>query len=305
MHKSWRSKISIAIIILLVLAVGLFLNKPTKSLPKTGATETLPDLTAITGDPVIVAAGDIACGDSLIKLASECKHVETAKLIEEIDPNLVLTLGDIQYPTATKSLLENYYHPTWGRFKNITRPTIGNHELADSKATDYFNYFGELAGEFGLGYYSFDMGKWHLISLNSNTLTQAQLKWLQEDLQSHQSRCTLAYYHHPRFSSGMHGSDIRIDPLWQILQKNSVDLVLNGHDHTYERFAKIDGMRQFIVGTGGRNLYGYKTIHPSSEIRQNESFGVLKLTLKAESFDWEFVPIKGSSFTDSGSESCH
>lgn len=256
-------------------------------------------------DLVVVAAGDIACGDSLIKLPGECQDQATSQLILEINPDLVLALGDLQYPTSSRVLLDNFYNRSWGKFKKITRPTLGNHDLVDPVDTAYFNYFGDLAGEAGKGYYSFDLREWHLISLNSNQIDQSQLDWLEQDLENHPAGCTLAYFHHPLYSSGLHGANRSVQPLWDLLTKHNVEMVLNGHDHIYERFTPIKGIRQFIVGTGGRNLYSFKQISPQSEARQNKNFGVLKLILKPASYAWEFISIKGGDFTDQGSSPCH
>ena len=236
----------------------------------------------------------------------------------------VITLGDNQYDSASTEELNASYHPSWGRVKSITRPGIGNHE--PGSASDYFDYFNGVgvqdgpAGERGKGYYSFDVGSWHLIALNSNCSTvdcsagSPQEQWLRADLAAHPNACTLAYWHHPRFSSGHDGDNISTQPIWQALYEANADVALVGHSHDYERFAPQDvngnldrtrGIRQFVVGTGGAFFTGISSPKANSEVRQNSTFGVLKLTLHPTSYDWEFAPEAGQSFTDSGSESCH
>jgi len=263
-----------------------------------------PEVAAAT-DPVVVAAGDI-CGS-----ATDCDP--TADLVEQINPTRALTLGDNAYPDGSPSQFSSYYDPNWGRFKAKTSPAPGNHDYHLSGASGYFGYFGPLAPA---EYYSYDVGSWHLISLNSEisvSSSSAQLNWLRNDLAAHPNQCTLAYWHKPRFSSGTtHGGSSSFDPFWQALYAAKADVVLVGHEHNYERFAKQNpsgaadpnGIQQFVVGTGGAGLYGFGTPVANSQVRDSTSFGVLKLTLHASSYDWQFVPIAGSSFTDSGSGSC-
>jgi 3',5'-cyclic AMP phosphodiesterase CpdA len=266
-------------------------------------------------DPVLVGAGDIA----------DCKQIEgakaTAKLLERI-PGTVFTLGDNAYPRGTAEQFQDCYGPTWGRFLETTRPTVGNHEYETGGAAAYFAYFGEAAGPPDKGYYSYDLGKWHVVVLNSNCgeiggcrAGSPQEQWLRRDLAEHPSVCTVAMWHHPRFSSASeHGDDGRTRDLWKALEEGDAEIVLSGHDHTYERFAPrdadglpdpIQGIRQFVVGTGGRHEYAWGAIQPESEAHNNKTFGVLKLTLHPDSYDWEFVPIDGETFTDSGTAKCH
>ena len=258
-----------------------------------------------TTDPVIVAAGDICSS------ARDC--APTAALLDRIDPDRVLTLGDNAYDDGSPSQFMNYYAPNWGRFKSKTSPTPGNHEYHTSGARGYFDYFGARAPA---EYYSFDLGTWHVISLNSEVSISsgsAQETWLRADLAAHPSECILAYWHRPRFSSGSrHGSSSRFVPLWSALLAAGADVVLNGHEHNYERFARQDangsahpqGIRQFVVGTGGAVLYPFDTPIANSEVRNSTTFGVLKLVLHASSYEWTFVPVAGASFTDSGSSAC-
>jgi len=258
------------------------------------------------GDPVITAAGDI-CSTS-----TDC--APTASLIDSIAPTRVLTLGDNAYPDGAPSDYTSYYEPNWGRFKAKTSPAPGNHDYHTSGGSGYFAYFGSQAPA---EYYSYDIGSWHLISLNgeiSVSAGSAQETWLKNDLAAHSAKCTLAYWHEPRFSSGAeHGSDSSFDPFWRDLYAAGADIVLSGHDHEYERFAPQNpsgaadpnGIREFVVGTGGASHYTFSAPIANSEVRDNTSFGVLKLTLHASSYDWQFVPVKGASFTDSGSTACH
>jgi acid phosphatase type 7 len=263
---------------------------------------------------VLVGAGDIA----------DCRDLSgaeaTAKLLDEI-PGTVMAVGDLAYPDGSK---ENFscYDRTWGRAKTRTRPAPGNHEFHSNGATPYFEYFGPAAGDPGSGYYSYNAGAWHIIVLNSECADiggcypgSREEKWLRADLSSHPSSCTLAYWHKPLFSSGgAHGNDLEVNPLWQALYDAGADVVINGHDHDYERFAPQNpqgqadvprGMREFVVGTGGKNLRPFGPTKDNSEVRNNEAFGVLKLTLLTNSYEWLFISQQGRSFTDSGSGACH
>lgn len=269
------------------------------------------------GSAVLLAAGDIAgCSSS--------GDEATAKLLDALG-GTVATLGDNVYDSGTASEFSSCYAPNWGRHKARTYPAPGNHDYQTAGASGYYGYFGDAATplEPGCrsgckGYYSYDLGAWHVIVINSNvdmTAGSAQLQWLRADLAAHPTTCTLAYWHHPRFSSGStHGSSTASQPIWQVLYDAGADLVLVGHDHTYERFAPQDaagradsqrGIREFVVGTGGRGHYSFGTIQPNSEVRNGDTFGVLKLTLTATGYSWEFVPEAGKTFSDSGNGSCH
>ena len=269
--------------------------------------------------PVIVAAGDIADdadnpGDDI-----------TAQLIDGIDPTAVLALGDLVYESGTLAEFETWYHPTWGRHKPKTYPVPGNHEYETPGAAGYFDYFngtGSQAGPAGdraAGYYSFDVGSWHVIALNSVCdevggceADSPQEQWLRRDLAAHQNACTLAFWHHPRFTSGGHGEWMH--DIWQALYEGNADLALVGHEHNYERFAPQDaaggmdparGIRQLVVGTGGHSRHPFVTVKPNSEVRNASTFGVLELTLRSGAYDWAFRPAGGASFNDSGSSRCH
>jgi hypothetical protein len=286
-----------------------------------------------TGDPVIAAAGDIACDPASTSFfggagtSTACRQRYVSDLLTSGGLARVLTLGDNQYEDATLSKFMQSYNPSWGRVKSVTRPAIGNHEYqASTTAAGYFDYFNGSgvatgsAGARGAGYYSYDVGAWHLIELNSNcskvacSAGSAQEQWLKADLASHPAACTLAYWHHPLFSSGEHGNTTATQPLWTALYNAHADVVLNGHDHDYERFAPqtpagaadaTRGIREFVVGTGGTSQRALGTIKPNSQVRNTGDYGVLKLTLHATGYAWSFSPAAGDSFTDSGSASCH
>jgi hypothetical protein len=267
------------------------------------------------GSEVLVGAGDIAvCGST--------NDDATANLLAGIS-GTVFTLGDNAYPSGSSTDYANCYNPSWGRVKSRTMPTPGNHEYQTTAAAGYFAYFGNAAGDPSKGYYSYNLGDWHVIVLNSNSACgaiscaagSAQEQWLRADLAANTKACTLAYWHHPRFNSGLeHGNLTAVGPFWNALYEYGAEIVLNGHEHLYERFAPqtpnaaadpARGIRQFTVGTGGAALYAFSsTIQPNSERRNNTSYGVLKLTLKTGGYDWEFIPATGS-FTDSGSGTCH
>lgn len=263
---------------------------------------------------VLIGAGDIA--DCNLLAGAEA----TAKLIEQ-NPGTVMAIGDLAYPDGTKENFE-CYDKTWGRFKSRTRPAVGNHEFHSAGATFYFQYFGDVAGSSQDGYYSYELGAWHIIVLNSEckevggcNAGSRQEKWLRADLVAHPAACTLTYFHKPLFSSGgAHGDDPEVTPLWQALYDANADVVVNGHDHDYERFAPQDpagkpdakrGIREFVAGTGGKNQRPFGLPHPNSEIRNTDGFGVLKLTLRSNGYDWQFIPEAGKTFTDSGSGVCH
>jgi calcineurin-like phosphoesterase family protein len=267
--------------------------------------DTLADTVA-----VLVGAGDIAtCGSS--------DDDATAALLDGI-AGTVFTAGDNAYGDGTPTEFARCYDPTWGRHKARTRPSPGNHDYESGRADGYYGYFGARAGPAGRGYYSYDLGAWHVVSLNSNIDMSAgspQEQWLRADLAATKKRCVVAYWHHPRFSSSDdHGSEPETQPLWQALYDHGAEVVISGHDHTYERFAPQTpegaadsqrGIRQFVVGTGGKSHYGFGAPLPNSEVRDNTSYGVLKLTLDPGSYAWTFVPAAGGSFTDSGRGTCH
>jgi len=285
---------------------------------------------------LIVAAGDIACDpgdphfDGGAGTSNHCQQAATANLIASADPTAVLALGDEQYECAGVQAFAQSYDPTWGQFKAITYPVPGNQEYnssggtgcdANGQASGYFQYFGVAAGDPGKGYYSVDVGTWHIIALNVNCSAAGGCKagspqeaWLKADLAGHHNVCTLAFWHQPRFSSGSNGNDDHTDQFWVDLAQAHADVVLNGHDHDYERFAPQDpnqqqvssGIREFVVGTGGEDHGSFSgTAQPNSVVRNADTFGVLELSLHPQSYDWSFVPAEGGAFTDSGTGSCH
>ena len=268
---------------------------------------------------IVMAAGDIACEPSATVTPTRCRHRQTARLLAATRLGAILTLGDNQYEDGSYSEFtgSGAYAATWGQRKTITRPVPGNHEYHVSGASGYFDYFGSAAGERGKGYYSFELGSWHLIALNSeisSSASSSQAQWLRSDLRTTKKPCVLAYWHRPRFSSGDHGSSTSVAALWQALYEARADVVLSAHDHDYERFAlqnpsgqaDPNGIREFVVGTGGATHSSFSsTIAANSQVRNATTYGVLKLTLRAASYEWQFVPEAGGSFTDSGSNACH
>jgi hypothetical protein len=278
------------------------------------------DASRLTGTGVtIYAAGDIAeCGR---KPAAKSGAAKTAAVIDTYiagdSTAQILTIGDNAYPVGVSAEFTNCYEPTWGRFKDRTRPASGNHEYYTPEAGGYHDYFGAAAGKPPGFYYSFDLGNWHLLSINSNlhgVEREAELAWLKKDLAQSKAHCTLAYWHHPLFSSGGHGNNEKMREFWQLLQAAHADVILTGHDHDYERFAPQDadgnadsahGIREFVVGTGGAYLTPFLFRKANSEIANASTHGVLKMALKDNGYEWEFLPVAGSSFTDHGVALCH
>jgi acid phosphatase type 7 len=257
---------------------------------------------------VLVGAGDIAS-------CSSSGDAATAKLVGGI-AGTVATFGDNAYEYGSSTNYRECYAPTWGGHKARTRPSPGNHDYRTSGASGYFGYFGSAAGPQGKGYYSYNLGSWHVIALNSNismSSTSAQVRWLRSDLAAHRVACVLAYWHHPRFSSGRHGNSTAVQPLWQALYDAGADVVISGHDHVYERFAPqtptgaadpARGIRQFVAGLGGRSRYRFSAVRANSQFRYNASYGVLKLELYPTSYTWSFINT-ARTVADRGSTSCH
>jgi hypothetical protein len=279
------------------------------------------------GTPVIAAAGDIACGpadhnyNGGVGNQRACNEQSTSDLLLHAKLAGVLLLGDDQYENGTLSDFKRSFAPTWGRLGSKLHPAPGNHEYNTAGARGYFGYFGARAGPDHRGYYSYDIGSWHFVALNSNcraiggcNLTSAEGRWLKVDLAAHRAKCTLAYWHHPRFSSGRHGDEKLADGFWRELYAARADIVLVGHDHDYERFSPQDpngradpvrGIREFVVGTGGRSHDPIDRVNANSEVRNDKTFGVLELTLHNDRYDWRFVPAGRARFSDSGSDRCH
>jgi hypothetical protein len=267
---------------------------------------------------VLLAAGDIA----------ECDHQgdeATARILAEYPHATIATLGDNAYQEGTLKEFEDCYATTWGKFKDRTMPATGNHDESTKNAQGYWDYFGSSGGPYDKYYYSYDLGSWHVVVLNSDcwrvdgcAIDDPQAAWLRHDLEQHPTLCTLAYWHRPPFSSGRYGAPnetARVRPLWRVLNEQGADVLLTGHEHSYERFAPMDaegkldnaeGVRLFVVGTGGGNLRLFENPPlPTTETRQDDTWGVLKLDLKPTGYDWNFLPVAGSSFSDSGAGSCH
>ena len=277
---------------------------------------------------LVAAAGDIACdpkphlGEKFESLLGGCQASKTAQLVATVHPQALFVLGDAQYESGELDAFKQVYDRTWGRYKAITHPTPGNHEYYRSAEADgYFAYFGASAGPRPGGYYSFNLGDWHIISLNANCnfvggcgAGSPEETWLRSDLRQDHSACTLAFWHQPRFSSGTHGSDPQYGAFWDDLYAAHADVILGGHDHDYERFApqtpsahadRAHGITEFVVGTGGRSHSIFLKRQANSEARAAGTFGVLVLRFYAHSFDWHFIPIAGYAFSDRGSRECH
>jgi hypothetical protein len=275
--------------------------------------------------PVIVAAGDISCDSATPQLP--CKSKETSDLIvsERALHNavVVLPLGDLQYESGTLAEFRKNYQATWGRVNEQSHPIPGNHEYETRGAAGYFDYFASVGVAVGArteGWYSYNFGAWHFVALNSNCGSiggcgtgSAQYRWLAADLVQFPQKCTVAYTHHPFVSSGQNGSTPELLPMMQLLYANNADIVLAGHDHLYERFNPITaeqvpdavrGLQFFTIGTGGRDLYDFPRVLPSSAFRYNQNFGVLRLTMKEASYEWDFVNIAGI-VVDHGARDCH
>lgn len=277
----------------------------------------------------LAAVGDIACTPGGEQAATSCQMDAVVSAIKLANPDKILVLGDLQYDKGTIEEFTSVFQPLWVDFKSKSHAVPGNHEYATENAKGYFNYWNGIevtsaqAGDYGKGYYSFNYGNWHIIALNSNCKyiggcdeLSPQGIWLEKDLRKHKNRCSLAFWHHPPYSSGKYADKetelAKGRDLWQAASASGVEIVLNGHDHIYERFAprlaggEVDdrGTRQFIIGTGGRVQYPLTLNHPSSEYRQSDNFGFLMLTLKFKSYEWKYVTTE-NQVLDSGSAQCY
>lgn len=305
MHRKHSFVWAVSIFIVVSIIVTVIAIQP-KAKPEAKSTTTDNPQPGLT----VLAAGDI----------STCQNDNdeaTAKILDQYSNALVLTLGDNVYDSGKITEYLNCYEPTWGRHKDRTFPSIGNHDYGVPGGDDYFAYFERSKPS----YYSFNRGNWHFIALDSNcTITSCavgseQETWLKTDLASlDQEKCVVAYMHHPRVSSSKHGNHDVVQPLWDTLYQAGADIVLSGHDHVYERFAPLApdgspdadrGMRYFLVGTGGKEFYDFKDIKTGSEVRNNTEYGVLKLDLKPDSYNWKFLPAANGVFSDTGSATCH
>lgn len=261
---------------------------------------------------VLLAAGDIAT-------CSREDDEAVAALLDE-HPGTVVALGDLAYESGSEEQFARCYGPSWGRHLARTRPVPGNHDYRTAGAAPYFDTFGPAAGALGRGYYSYTLGSWQVIALNSNCRevggcdpASAQYQWLQQELAQNSALCTVAYWHHARWSSGEHGDSEVMDDIWRLLAQYGTDVVLAAHDHDYERFAPLNdaggpdpaGIRSFVVGTGGKSQRNFAQISPFSATRNNDTFGILELRLGEGTYTWRFIPIDGGTFTDSGTGQCH
>lgn len=262
----------------------------------------------LVGPAVLVGAGDIAT-------CERSGDEATANLLDGIE-GTVFTVGDNVYPDGKSEEFANCYEPSWGRHLERTRPSPGNHDYHTGNAAGFFGYFGARAGQSGTGYYAYNLGGWLILSLNSNIdrgFGSPQIEWLRSKLESSDRMCTLAYWHHPRYTSGSHGNNPSMNPMFETIYEAGVDVVLVGHDHDYERFAPMnvdgdqtaEGVRQFVVGIGGSSLRQFGAVHPSSEFRYSEAYGVLKLTLFPRAYEWQLITVDNASVVDAGHDSCH
>jgi acid phosphatase type 7 len=274
-------------------------DQPESELQLTGATA------AAATSETILAAGDIAgCRE-------EYKDEATARMVADL-PGTVLLLGDVVYQNGTRWQFRHCYHPSWGRLFSRSRPAPGNHEYRTNEAAPYYEYFGSRAGPRGKGYYTFTLGSWRIYSLNSERLIDEQKIWLRRDLRRNPSKCVLAFWHKPLYTSGPVPPTPQVRPLFHELYRAGAEVVLNGHQHSYERFAPQDadsnyrkrGVRQFVVGTGGSQLESSATVAKNSRVRWLEGWGVLQMTLGPEKYSWKFLPLRGGAPPDSGSARC-
>ena len=279
------------------------------------------------GVPAIAAAGDVACNPEEphfnrgLGTPRHCRMQATSEVLRSLKPDAILGLGDNVNGPGTLDAFMGAYDPAWGKLKHLIRPIPGDEEYRVPGAAGYFQYFGSAAGDPLKGYYSFDIGSWHLVALNSNCrqiggcrADDPQAEWLRADLAASRARCTLAYTHHPRFSSASDSDFPRIDSVWRLLADNGVELVLSGNHHFYERLAPLNadgaldeqrGLRQFVVGTGGHSSSKTGSPRQTSVARNGDTFGVLRVSLHADGYDWRFIPEVGQSFSDRGTASCH
>ncbi|CAN5925504.1 hypothetical protein BH11MYX4_BH11MYX4_52060 [soil metagenome] len=313
-------------VVALVAATATCSAQPPRVVPPCDPSVELPGVAAGASTVRVVAVGDVADCDG-------GRQMRVAALVERLSPAAVLGLGDLAYPNGSIDDFLDCYGPSLGRFRTITRAVPGNHEYHTPHAGAYYAYFCGSSGVPFQGYYSFAIGRWHVVALNSNCggdvdvdgdvsrdfggcgADSPQARWLRDDLAAHPSGCTLAMWHHPRRSSGSEGSTRAMQSLWEILAAHRVDLVLNGHAHAYERFAPMDasgqrddahGMRAITVGTGGSSLSSFDGDAPvRGDVRDASSHGVLQLELRSTSCSWTFQAIDGDTFHDEGEAGCH
>ena len=301
-------------LVLVGLAAALFANQGNINFESSTQNDVLSESLANR----VIAAGDISCPASSVTRELECRQADTASLALSLKPKAVLALGDLQYPGGALADFKASYAKSWGKLKTITYPVPGNHEYLTKDASGYFNYFGSRASPKNGGYFSFDLGSWHIVAINSEidvSDTSAQRIWLRADLAATRQPCIMAYWHQPRFSTGFHTDNAKYQGLWQDLYKAGADVVINGHSHDYERFLPLDpagkidrakGITEFVSGMGG---YGQESMNASNNkvaTRQNNVFGLLQLDLAQNGLHYKFVAIPGSpQFRDEGFVSCH
>jgi Calcineurin-like phosphoesterase len=299
--RTWL--LGLLVVVVAIVAVVLI----RRTLPHSGSLAppavlpSLPASSASAQPRILLAAGDTASCDSPADDA-------VANLASRL-PGTIALLGDTVYESGTAEEYRDCFDPVWGPMKARIRPAPGNHEYR-TDGTDYFDYFGTAAGPRDKGWYSYDLGAWHVVVLNSNCPPVScasdgdQVRWLEADLAAHPSECLLGYWHFPRWSSGRHGSQEVVDPIWRLMADHGADVVLNGHDHTYERI-RADGIRQFVVGTGGRSHYPFERGPlPTTEVRNDSTYGLLWLALGEGTYEWEFLGLGDTGFTDSGQGTC-
>lgn len=301
---SRRAKL-VVLAVLLGLAIGFLLAAVPRLVTPRAAVGTNPPASLPAtpdGAEVLLAVGDIG--------SCQGQADEAVASLASGLPGTIALLGDIAYDKGTAAEFDKCFEPAWGPMRPRFHPVPGNHEYETRDASGYFEWFGAAAGTPGQGWYSFELGAWHLVALNSNCgavrcgPASPQLAWLEADLAAHPSACLLAFWHHPRYSSGRHGSSPATDALWDALVARGLDVALAGHDHSYERVA-ADGAREFVVGTGGRSLYAFEHYPiPETEVRHTGNYGLLWLALGANSYDWQFLALGDPGFADTGSGDC-
>jgi acid phosphatase type 7 len=299
MRPQVRSALALCCALVIALVAYACLEHPEASMQPS---EAVADAAA---PAILLAVGDIAGCKTWFK------DEETAELVASL-PGTVAALGDVVYEDAYRWQFNQCYDPSWGRVLSRTRPAVGNHEYRQVNASTYYEYFGTRAGPAGKGYYTYKLGTWRVYVLNSERLIPEQTIWLTAQLAANPSKCILAYWHKPLYTSGSNPNELTVRPLWDALYKAGAEVVLSGHNHNYERFAPQDadgnfqakGVRQFVIGTGGAQLEGFETIQPNSKLRYVEGWGVLRLSLGSGKYGWNFLPIPGSPPADTGSANC-
>ncbi|MBK6870064.1 MAG: metallophosphoesterase [Kineosporiaceae bacterium] len=316
MRAAWLGALGAAAVVAVGLAVVWSADRDGVSLAPAGQ----PTPTHSGADAVrVVVAADLAC-PSPTPQPDDCQQAATSQVALGLSPEAVVLPGDLQYDRGTREEFVRAFAPSWGRLTAITHPAAGNHEYDSPGAAPYFDYFGEAAGPPGRGWYSRDLGSWHVIALNSNCAEvggcgegSPQLAWLRADLARNPARCVMAFWHHPRWSHSKHGDHEQVGAFVEVLHAAGAELVFTGHDHNYQRFEprrpdgardEATGVRQFVIGTGGRRLYPISSTQ-GLDAATDESFGVLSLTLGANGYDWRFVPAAGGTYSDHGSATCH